>query len=132
MEAAIDPNISKSALWTGRVLSTLIVLFMLFDGITKIARSAATVAAFTKAGYGAGIVAVIGALALLSAILYAIPQTAVLGAIVLTGYLGGATDSVVHLGQPPVWWLPVAFGVLAWFGLYLRDPRLRQLVPFRR
>jgi hypothetical protein len=65
------------------------------------------------------------------AVIYAFPPTATLGAILMTGYLGGAVATHVHAGEP-VWPAPIVFGVLAWLGLFLRDPRLRALVPFRR
>jgi hypothetical protein len=67
---------------------------------------------------------------ILCVILYAIPQTAVLGAILLTGYLGGAVATHVHAGEP--WFFPVIMGVIVWLGLVLRDPRLRELAPLRR
>jgi hypothetical protein len=106
---------------------------MLFDGIFKLPKPAPVVDSFKKLGYDPDIAIPIGVLALLCAILYAIPRTAVLGAILLTGYLGGAVATHVRVDDPLFTHIlfPVYFGVLAWVGLYLRDERLRALVPVR-
>src|SRR5438270_7237307 len=121
---------SKAALWTGRIISTLIILFMLFDGAAKVVRFAPYVDATVKAGYAGNLIVPLGILTLLCTILYAIPQTSVLGAILLAAYFGGATATHVRLGQP--FWFPIVFGILTWLALYLREPRLRVLVPWRR
>jgi len=118
-------------LWTGRVISGLVVVFMIFDGVTKILRLAPVVAGTVQAGYPERMVVPIGIAALVSALLYALPRTAVLGAILLTGFLGGATATNVRLASP--WFVfPVGCGVLVWLGLYLRDLRLRALLPLQR
>jgi len=123
---------SKGALWTGRVISGLVVLFMLFDSITKIIKVPQVIDATVKVGFAASTVVPIGITLLVGVILYVIPQTSVLGAILLVGYLGGAVCTNVRVGQPAFnSAFAVTFGVLAWLGLYLREPRLRALVPFR-
>lgn len=115
----------------GRVLSTFVALFLFFDGGARLVRFAPYVEGTVKFGYADHLAAWIGLVLILSTLLYVIPRTAVLGAILLTGYLGGATASQVRADDP--WFLfPVAFGVLAWGGLYLRDARLRALIPLRR
>ncbi|HKB58302.1 MAG TPA: DoxX family protein [Lacunisphaera sp.] len=120
--------VSKSARVTGYVLSTLPVLMLLMSGVMKIAQTAEVVKGF--ADWPPGSAVAIGILELACTVVYLVPRTAVLGAILLTGYLGGATAVSMRLGVSFV--LPVAFGVLVWGGLYLRDPRLRALIPLRR
>jgi hypothetical protein len=120
---------SKAALWTGRIISGFIVLFMLFDAGAKVVRFAPYVEGTTKVGYSASLVVPLGILGLFCTIIYAIPKTSVLGAILMTGYYGGATATHVRAGQ--AFWFPVVFGILVWLGLYLRDARLRALVPLR-
>lgn len=120
---------SKSALWTGRVLTTLVVLFLLFDAITKVIKEAHTISASAKLGWTAQGVQNIGFVLLACTIIYIIPRTAILGAILLTGYLGGATAVSVMTGYP--FFFPVIFGILAWLGLWLRDAGLRKIVPLR-
>ena len=124
---------SKRTLLAGRIISGVVTAFMLFDGIFKLPKPAPVVDSFKKLGYDPNIAIPIGVLALLCAILYAIPRTAVLGAILLTGYLGGAVATHVRVDDPLFTHIlfPVYFGVLAWVGLYLRDERLRALVPVR-
>jgi len=120
---------SKGSLWTGRVISTLIILFLAFDGVGKVMRVAQVRQAFVQLGFAESSIIPIGVLLLVCTLLYAIPQTSVLGAILLAAYLGGATVTHVHAGQP--FYFPIVFGLLAWLGLYLREPRLRALVPLR-
>jgi len=127
-EQTIQP-VFKGALWTGRIISTLIILFMLFDGAAKVVRFAPYVDATVKAGYADNLIVSLGIVTLVCTILYAIPQTSVLGAILLAAYFGGATATHVRLGQP--FWFPIVFGILTWLALYLREPRLRKLVPLR-
>src|SRR6266576_5967957 len=116
--------------WTGRIISGFIVLFMLFDGGAKVARFAPYVEGTVKAGYADSLVVPIGILGLVCTILYAIPQTSIFGAIMMTAYFGGATATHVRLGQH--WYFPVVFGILVWIAMYLREPRLRELVPLRK
>ncbi|SRR6266702_4279167 len=119
----------KASLWTGRIISTLIILFMLFDGGAKVVRFAPYVEGTMKAGFAGSFVVPLGIVELVCIILYAIPQTSILGAILLAAYFGGATATHVRLGQP--FWFPIVFGILTWLALYLRDPRLRKLIPLR-
>ena len=127
---ATNRTASSGSLWTGRIISALIILFMLFDSGAKIVKFAPYVEGTVKAGYAQNLVVPLGIVGLISTILYAIPQTSILGAILLTGYFGGATATHVRLGQP--FYFPIVFGVLVWLALYLREPRLRALVPLRR
>ena len=121
---------SKSMLWTGRVVVTLAVLFFLFDSSMKLIRPDLVIKA---TGWHAGVVIGLGVTLLISTILYAIPRTSVLGAILITGYLGGAMATNLFL-KSPVWFncLAVVYGVLLWGGLFLRDPQLRAILPLRR
>jgi uncharacterized membrane protein HdeD (DUF308 family) len=123
---------SKAALWTGRVLSTLIGLMMLLDGVMKIVKPKEVVEQTMKLGYAEDVILPLGVVLTISALLHLIPRTAVIGAILLTGYLGGAVDAHVRHGDP-AWQMamPVLFGVLIWTGLVLRDPRLRARVLWR-
>ena len=123
-------TVSKRALWAGRVISTLPVLMLLMSAGMKFAKPPLVVEGFTKMGYPERLSLVLGILELACTILYVIPQTAVFGAILLTGYLGGATATHVRIGDP--FFMPVLLGVLVWLGLYLRDLRLRALIPLRR
>ena len=113
--------------WAGRIISGLLVLFLLPDSIIKVLRLDTAVEGTVELGYPDSVVFWVGLILLVSTILYAIPRTAILGALLLTGYLGGATATQLRLEDP--WFLfPVALGVLAWAGLLLRDSRLRALV----
>jgi hypothetical protein len=124
--------ISKKAIWTGRVISGLIVLFMLFNSILALMKTEQVVKGTVELGYPESTIVIIGIAMLISTILYAIPRTAVLGAILLTAYLGGAVASHVRHGDPLSRVLfPVFVAVLTWGGLWLRDARLRALIPFR-
>jgi hypothetical protein len=121
--------VGRGALITGRVISALIIVFMLFDGIAKVMRLAPYVKGTVEAGYSDRLVIPLGILGLVCTILYAIPKTSVLGAILLTAYFGGATATHVRAGQP--FYFPVVFGILVWLALYLREVRLRALIPLR-
>jgi hypothetical protein len=120
--------ISKGALWSGRIMSTLPVLMLLLSGVMKIAQTAEVVKGF--ADWPPGSAVTIGIVELVCTAIYLIPRTAVLGALLLVAYLGGATAVSVRLGVNFI--LPVVFGVFVWGGLWLRDPRLRALTPFVR
>lgn len=122
---------STTALWTGRILGGLVVLFMLFDAVIKVLKLPAAVEGTVRLGYPASTVFPIGLVALACTVLYAIPRTSILGAILLTGYLGGATATQVRMENP--WFLfSVAIGVLVWAAIFLRDNGLRALIPLRR
>ena len=126
--------ISKKALWAGHIISALPVLFLLLDSIGKFVRPAAVVEGTVKLGYSETVILPLGIVLLVCTALYAIPNTSVLGAILLTGYLGGAVATHVRVGDPLFSHVlvPVYVSVLVWLGLYLRDARLRALVPFLR
>src|ERR1700682_5057951 len=121
--------VAKTSLWAGRIISTLVVLFLLFDAVAKLMKIAPVLQAFTQLGFPPSLAVPIGAVLLVCTILYVIPPTSILGAILLTAYLGGATVTHVRAGQP--FYFPVIFGVLVWGGLYLRENRLRALIPLR-
>jgi hypothetical protein len=125
-------SISKSALWTGRIISALPVLFLLMDSIMKFMKLPVVVETTVKIGYSETTIVPLGIVLLVSTIVYVIPRTAILGAILLTGYLGGAVATHVRIGEG---WFPISFpiivGVLLWGGLWLRDNRLRALIPLR-
>ena len=123
---------SKTRLWTGRVLSALPVLLLLTSGINLLfIRSQAVRDSFTKLQYPESHYLTIGILEIACTVLYLIPRTAVLGAILLTAYLGGATASHVRINDPSFIGAVIA-GILVWAGLYLREERLSALVPLRR
>ena len=127
-----DPGISNKQLWSGRILSGLPTLFLLFDGVTKLIKPQPVVAATTQLGYPESTIVGMGLVLLVCTILYVIPRTAVLGAVLLTGYLGGAVATHVRVGAPVFNVLfPVVFGILLWAGLWLRDRRLQELLPIR-
>jgi DoxX-like protein len=118
---------TRSARWAGRVISALMVAFLLFDGGIKVMMLEPAVEGSVQLGYPEGSVLRIGLPLLVSTALYAFPRTAFLGAILLTGYLGGAVATQVRVEDP--WFLfPAFFGVLVWGGLFLRDERVRALV----
>lgn len=124
---------SSKFLWTSRIIRGIIVLFLLFDSITKLLRVPQVAAAAAPNGFTVRELVGIGAVLLICTAIYVIPNTSVLGAILLTGYLGGATFANVHFGMPvPVVFLPVVFGVLIWLGIFLREPRLRALIPLQQ
>ncbi len=125
--------VSKNILWTSRILSGIPALFLLVDGAMKLFKPAPVVEATTQLGYSESVILPLGIVLLTCTIIYLIPRTAMLGAILLTGYLGGAVNTHVRAWQGwfPVLF-PVVFGVFLWGGLYLRDERLQELIPMRR
>ena len=123
----------RAMIWTGRIITTLAALFFLFDAVMKFVKPQPVVKGTMDLGYSESVILPLGAVLLTCTILYLIPPTAVLGAILLTGYLGGAVAS--HLRAGGGWFpvsFPIVFGVLTWLGLWLREPRLRELVFWRR
>lgn len=124
------PTVSKVQLWTGRVLSTLPVLLLIMSGAMKVTNNPEVTKGFTEMGYDPQVALGIGVVELLCTALYIIPQTAPVGAILLTGYLGGAVATHLRIGQP--WFAPVIVGVVLWAGLVLRDQRLRSVLPWKR
>ena len=123
-------GISSASLWTGRIFSVLVFLFMLFDGSIKVLRMAPAVEETARLGYPTSLVLPSGLVALVCTFLYAIPRTSILGAVLLTGYLGGATATQVRV-QDPWFFFPVVIGVMVWVGPFLMDERLRALIPLR-
>ncbi|HEX8452969.1 MAG TPA: DoxX family protein [Longimicrobium sp.] len=130
---ATSLSIPASRLWTGRVLTAIPILFLAFDGAGKVANVAPVREAMAQLGYPADVGVGIGIILLACVALYAIPRTAVLGAILLTGYLGGAIATHVRVGNPLFSHIlfPVYIAAMVWGGLYLRDARLLALVPLR-
>jgi hypothetical protein len=125
------PTQKRWVAWTGRVLSAVPVLILALSSSMKLIGSAEVIGAFTKHfGYPQGAMLGIAVAEIGCAVLYAVPPTAVLGAILMTGYLGGAIATHVRVGE--AFLIPLAVGVLAWAGLYLRDRRLQALLPLRR
>jgi len=117
----------KSARWAGRVVSALVVAFLLFDAGIKVMMLEPAVEGSVRLGYPEGTVFGIGLALLVGTLLYAVPRAAFIGTIVLTGYRGGAVATQVRVEDP--WFLfPAFFGVLVWGGLFLRDARIRALV----
>jgi hypothetical protein len=104
---------------------------MVFSAAMKFAKPAPVVEGMVRFGYPSGLLFVVGVLEFLSCVVYVVPQTAILGAILMTGYLGGATATNVRVGDPS-WIVTVVLGVLVWGGLFFRDERIRALIPFRR
>ena len=126
-------SVSKGRLWAGRIMSGLVVAFLVFDGVLKFFKPAPVAEAFARVGWPLQLANVLGAVLLTCTVLYVIPRTSVLGAMLLTGYLGGAVATHSRVGDPLFSHIlfPTYLGILLWGGLYLREERLRGLVPFR-
>jgi hypothetical protein len=131
--ATSSTSVSKARLWIGRVLTALPVAFLLFDGAIKLVKIQPVTDAFAALGYPDSLARGIGLLEIVCAVLYAVPRTALLGAILLTGLFGGAIATHLRVGDP--WLSHILFSLYLaapmWLGLYLRDERLRQLLPLR-
>jgi hypothetical protein len=117
--------------WTGRVISLAPVFICLSSARWKLTHSAFYVREWTRIGWPLGEINGIGFVQITCVVLYLIPQTAVLGTVLLTGYLGGAIASYVRMGEPRPVFVPLTTCLLAWLGIYLREPRLRALLPIR-
>ncbi|MDG0810551.1 DoxX family protein [Cohnella rhizosphaerae] len=128
--AAQRPNISGARRWTARVLGGIAVLFMLFDGIGKLAGPQPVVEATRELGFAEHHLAIMGILSLLATLLYIVPRTAFLGALLLTGYLGGAVAAQVRIDMPLFTnaLFPVYVAIFVWGALWLRDERVRMLL----
>jgi hypothetical protein len=126
-------SVSNGQLWTGRVLSGLGVVFLLLDGVMKLFKPKVVTDAFEKLGYPLTEVTGIGVVLLVCLAVYVIPRTSIFGAILLTGFLGGAVATHVRVGDPLFSHIlfPTYLGLMLWIGLYLREPRLRALVPLK-
>src|SRR5438270_13475635 len=124
-------SVSKQSLWAGRIVSALTMAFLLFDSSLKVMKLAPAVEATARLGYPPGLVRPLGIAELVCLAVFVIPRTSTLGAILLTGYLGGATATQVRMEDP---WLffPVLVGVLVWVGLFLSDPAIRAPLPLRQ
>jgi hypothetical protein len=128
-----EASASRPTLWAGRLLTALPVLFLLFDGLAKVAKAGPVLEASARLEVPESVIPGLGLVLIAATLLYAFPRTSLLGAIVLTGYLGGAIWTHVRMGGPV---FPMVFpglvAALIWGGLYLREPRLRALIPVRR
>ena len=125
---------SSKRIWVGRVLTALPVLFLLFDGTIHMMRIPAVVEGFAKAGFPISTALPLGIIEIVCVVLYAIPRTSVLGAILLTGYLGGAVATNVRQQLPMLGYVlfPVYVALFLWGGLWMRDDRVRSLIPLTR
>ena len=130
-QAGGDTRRSLWMLWAGRVVSALPVLIVLMSARWKLTSAPWYVQEWGRIGWQAGALPMVASLQLAAITLYVIPQTSMLGAVLLTGYMGGAIASYVRIGEfsPPM--VPLTTAMLAWLGLFLRDARLRRLLPFR-
>lgn len=123
----------KRRSWAGIVISTIPILFLLLDAVGKLVKPEPVVSGTVELGYQESVIVPLGIILLVCSVLYAIPRTSFLGAILLTGYLGGAVATHVRVGSPLFTHqlFPVYLGILIWLGLYLRDIRLREFLPLR-
>jgi len=126
-----SPQPSKAALWSGHLVGVLPCLMMFFSSLMKFTRPEGVPEHFAELGWSLSAITAMGFLEAACTVIYLIPRTAVLGAILLTDYLGGGIAAHVRIGDPGVVLFPLILGVLLWGGIYLRDPRLRVLVPLR-
>jgi len=122
--------VSKTSLWAGRILSGLAIAVFVFTGLFWLLKPAVAAQGFAHYGYPDSAALPIALVETACVIVYAIPRTSVLGAILLTGYLGGATATHVRAGEP--FFLPIVVGIVIWLGLFLRDGQLRAHIPWRR
>ena len=122
--------VSKKRLWAGRIVSALAVVFLLADAIMKLMKVPVVVEGTIRLGYPESVIVGIGITLLACTVLYVIPRTSILGAVLLTGYLGGAVATHVRVGDPLLTHVlfPVYVGVMVWGGLFLRDNRLRAVI----
>lgn len=132
METAVTlPAVSKTRLWIGYAFSAISVLMLLLSGVMKLVKPPGFAEGMATLGWDEKSALTLAVLEIGSTVLYLIPRTAVLGAILLTGYFGGAIATHVRIGDPSFVGA-LAFGILIWLGLYLREPRLHSLVPLRK
>lgn len=129
----MQSNISPAKLWTSRIMGGLAVLFLTFDSVIKVVGESHAVESTIQLGYPKSAVFAIGVIETLCLILYIIPRTSVLGAILMTGHLGGAIATHVRLENPLFshTLFPIYIAILLWGSLYLRETRLKELIPFR-
>ena len=126
-------TVSSKTVWVGRIVSIVSVVFMVFDSVIHLFKPAPVVEAFAQLGYPIGLSVALGMIELVCLAAYVVPLTSVLGAILLTGYLGGAVGAQLRVGNPlfSQALFPIYVGILLWAGIFLRDERLRSLVPLR-
>jgi DoxX-like family len=131
---SIVVGVSTVRSWTGWIISGLIAVFMLFDAGGKFVRPAPVVDAFARIGWPIELASTLGAILLVCTLIYLVPQSAVLGAVLLTGYLGGAVATNLRMQNPLLTHtlFPVYLGVLIWIGLWLREPRVGSVFPLLR
>ena len=129
-ETPLSPPVSKAARITGWIMSIVPCLLLVFSGVMKLVKPAGMADGFTHLGIPFSLANGLGVLELACTVIYLIPRFSVLGAILLTGYLGGATLTHLRIGEP--YFMQPLLGVILWGGLYLRDPRIRDLIPFRK
>jgi hypothetical protein len=134
MVASASIEGSRVWLWVGRILTGIVALFLLFDSVIKLLKLDIVVESFVQLGYPESVARPIGILELACLVLYLVPQTAILGAVLWTGILGGAITSHLRVGDPVFTHLlfGVYLGLMLWGGLYLRDAKLREVLPLRR
>lgn len=127
-------TVTNKRSWAGIILSVLPILFLTMDAVLKFVKPEEVVKGTTELGYSETVILPLGVVLLVSVVLYAIPQTAIFGAVMLTAYLGGAVATHVRIGNPLFSHVlfPVYLGIVIWLGLYLRDTRLRVLIPIRK
>ena len=130
----MENTVSKTKLWTSYVMSGLVILFMLMDSIMKFVKPPEVIKGTLALGFAEQHLPLIGTLGLISTLLYAFPRTSILGAILLTGYFGGVVATHVRLNNPLFTHtlFTVYFGILIWGGLWLRNSKLRELLPLRK
>jgi hypothetical protein len=125
-------SVSTKTGWAGHIVSALPALFLLLDGAMKLVKPQFVVQTTVQLGYPESVIIPLGIALLVCTVAYLIPRTSILGAILLTGYLGGAVATHVRVGAGPFEvFFPVIFGAVLWSGLFLREPRLRALIPLR-
>ena len=129
IETQSTPPASKAMFWAGWVITVLPVLMLAMSAYAKFAQIPQAVEGLEKFGYKLDLLLPLGIVEVVCALIYLFPRTAVLGAILLTGYLGGATATHVRVYDP--FHMPIILGVMVWLGIYLRDARLRAIVPWR-
>ena len=133
MDASLTaPRVAQKTwtVWAGWIVSAIVAAFMIFSAFMKLTHNPQAVQGFAAFGLGTGTLTAIGIVELACVVLFLVPPTAALGAVLLAAYLGGAV--MAHLVAHIPVLLPIVFGVAAWLGLYLREPRVRALFPLTR
>ena len=131
MQTATSPaSVSKGALWTGRVLSGLAILVFVGGGIFSLLNAAKIAPQMAHYGFNEGHLTLIAWLEIVCGVVYMIPRTAVFGAVLLTGYLGGAVVTHIRAGEAPI--APLVVAAVLWLGIYLREPSLHHIAPLRK